>query len=151
MVLAPSLTAHLLDDFVIAYFEPVFDQPVIARVEHDNAETVAERERLAMQIDTISEKLRTADRDQIVTLSEQLMKARDAADSLNVETVTEYVEMTGTNGEFIEEHPRQFLSTWVDQVLVIKGSRHEPIADRIEIILKPIEEHPWADVFRVKA
>tara|TARA_B100001093_G_scaffold472631_1_gene495895 strand:- start:1373 stop:2812 length:1440 start_codon:yes stop_codon:yes gene_type:complete len=149
---APSgMAAHLLDDFVIAYFEPVFDQPVIARVEHDNAETVAERERLAMQIDTISEKLRTADRDQIVTLSEQLMKARDAADSLNVETVTEYVEMTGTNGEFIEEHPRQFLSTWVDQVLVTKGSRHEPIADRIEIILKPIEEHPWADVFRVKA
>ena len=145
------MAARLLDDFVIAYFEPVFDQPVIARVEHANAETVAERGRLAMQIDTISEKLRTADRDEIITLSEQLMKARDTADSIDVETVTEYVEMSGTTGEFIEENPRQFLSTWVDQVLVTAGSRQQPVASRIEIILKPIEDHPWADVFRVNA
>ena len=145
------MAARLLDDFVIAYFEPVFDQPVIARVEHANAETVAERGRLAMQIDTISEKLRMADRDEIVTLSEQLMKARGNADSIDVETVTEYVEMSGTTGEFIEENPRQFLSTWVDQVLVTAGSRQQPVASRIEIILKPIEDHPWADVFRVNA
>ena len=146
---APSgMAAHLLDDYVIAYFEPVFDQPVIARVEHDNAETVAERERLAMQIDTISEKMRTADRDQIAALSEQLMQARDAADSIDVETVTEFVEMSGTTGEFIEEHPRQFLETWVDQVLVSKGSRHDPIGERIEIILKPIEDHPWFAEFQ---
>lgn len=147
--LAPSaMAAHLLDEFVIAYFEPVFDRPVIARIEHDNAETVAERERLAMQIDNISEKLRTADRDQIAALSEQLMAARDAADSIDVETVTEYVQLSGTNGEFLEENPRQFLSTWVDQVLVTKGSKHEPIANRIEIVLKPIEEHPWFDEFK---
>ena len=146
---APSaMAAHLLDDYVIAYFEPVFDRPVIARIEHDNAETVAERERLAMQIDTISEKLRTADRDQIVMLSEQLMAARDAADSITAETVTEYVETTGTNGEFIAENPRQFISTWVEQVRVTKGSKHDPVAERIEIILKPIEEHPMADVLK---
>lgn len=146
-----TMAAQLLDGYVIAYFEPVFDQPVIARVEHDDAETVAERERLAMQIDTISERLRTADRDQIVTLSEQLMQARDAADSIDIETVTEFVEMSGTNGEFLEEHPRQFLSTWIERVLVSRASssrRFQPVGERIEIILKPLEDHPFTEVFK---